>query len=86
VIAYQDSGLTRDAVGTQVLTPRGSKGLEFDDVIVVEPARILADEEQGAAALYVALTRSTQRLHVVHTEPLPELLSALDRDYVRPRR
>jgi DNA helicase IV len=40
VIAYQDSGLTRDAVGTQVLTPRGSKGLEFDDVIVVEPVKI----------------------------------------------
>ncbi len=82
VIAHQDSGLSRDVVGARVLTPRGSKGLEFDNVIVVEPTDILADAEHGAAALYVALTRATQRLDVVHTEPLPELLSALAREDV----
>ena len=48
------------------------KGLELDGVIVVEPARIVSAEPQGMRALYVALTRSTQRLTVVHTEPLPE--------------
>jgi DNA helicase IV len=50
------------------------KGLELDGVIVVEPARIVRDEPQGLRALYVALTRPTQRLTVVHAEPLPEAL------------
>jgi DNA helicase IV len=47
------------------------KGLELDGVVVVEPARIVSDEIQGLRALYVALTRPTQRLTVVHSEPLP---------------
>ena len=51
------------------------KGLELDSVIVVEPSRIVAEEPQGLRALYVALTRSTQRLAVVHAEPLPEVLT-----------
>jgi DNA helicase IV len=50
------------------------KGLEFDSVVVVEPARILAEATGGARALYVALTRPTRRLAVVHAEPLPEAL------------
>jgi DNA helicase IV len=47
------------------------KGLELDDVIVVEPQRIVNDFEQGMRLLYVALTRSTRSLHVIHSEPLP---------------
>lgn len=47
------------------------KGLELDAVIVVEPAQIVADQEHGLRALYVALTRSTQRLSIVHTTDLP---------------
>jgi DNA helicase IV len=47
------------------------KGLEFDGVVVVEPARIAADSPQGLRALFVALTRPTQRLTIVHSEPLP---------------
>jgi DNA helicase IV len=54
-----------------------TKGLEFDAVLVVEPARILADGPRGTADLYVALTRATQRLGVLHREPLPEVLSGL---------
>jgi DNA helicase IV len=50
------------------------KGLELDSVIVVEPARIVAEEPQGLRSLYVALTRATQRLAVVHAEPLPDAL------------
>jgi DNA helicase IV len=50
------------------------KGLELDGVIVVEPSQIVADEPHGLRALYVALTRSTQRLTVVHREELPESL------------
>ncbi|MEV4147530.1 RNA polymerase recycling motor ATPase HelR [Amycolatopsis sp. NPDC049691] len=51
-----------------------TKGLEFDAVLVVEPAAILAD---SAADLYVALTRATQRLGVLHEGPLPAALSGL---------
>ncbi|WP_326950408.1 DUF2075 domain-containing protein [Amycolatopsis sp. NBC_01307] len=51
-----------------------TKGLEFDAVLVVEPAKILAD---SAADLYVALTRATQRLGVLHREPLPQALTGL---------
>jgi DNA helicase IV len=50
------------------------KGLELDAVIVVEPARIVADHEHGLRSLYVALTRPTQRLSIVHAEDLPDVL------------
>jgi DNA helicase IV len=50
------------------------KGLELDAVVVVEPARIVAEEAQGMRALYVALTRATKTLAVVHADPLPEAL------------
>ncbi len=53
------------------------KGLEFDAVLVVEPQRILDDGPRGAAELYVALTRATQRLGVLHVGPLPTVLSGL---------
>ncbi|RCG20130.1 helicase [Sphaerisporangium album] len=58
-----------------VLTVAEAKGLEFDAVIVAEPGEILAESGRGAGDLYVALTRATQRLGVVHTGPLPEILS-----------
>ena len=48
------------------------KGLELDAVVVVEPARIVADHEHGMRSLYVALTRPTQRLSIVHADELPE--------------
>jgi DNA helicase IV len=54
-----------------------TKGLEFDAVLVVQPERILADGPRGAAELYVALTRATQRLGVLHQEPLPTPLAGL---------
>lgn len=54
-----------------------TKGLEYDSVLVVAPERILADGPRGAAELYVALTRATQRLGVLHHEPLPSELSGL---------
>ncbi|WP_369376229.1 helicase [Streptomyces sp. cg36] len=58
--------LTRPVV---LLDPRQAKGLEFDTVLVVEPARY------GVSDLYVALTRATQRLGVLHAEPLPAALA-----------
>ena len=57
--------------------PAGTKGLEFDAVLVVDPARLLADGPGGAADLYVALTRATQRLGVLHRDPLPPALTGL---------
>ncbi|SDM38466.1 RNA polymerase recycling motor ATPase HelR [Allokutzneria albata] len=54
-----------------------TKGLEFDAVLVVEPERILADGPRGSAELYVALTRATQRLGVLHQGPLPSVLAGL---------
>ncbi|MGC9478216.1 HelD family protein [Streptomyces sp. WG4] len=63
VTAGAEPDLTRSVV---LLDPRQSKGLEFDSVLVVEPGRY------GTSDLYVALTRATQRLGVLHTEPLPK--------------
>ncbi|MGH3620985.1 MAG: helicase, partial [Sciscionella sp.] len=54
-----------------------TKGLEFDAVLVVEPQRILAHGLRGAAELYVALTRATQRLGVLHQGSLPQALTGL---------
>ena len=59
------------------VAPSQTKGLEFDAVLVVEPDRILADGPRGAAELYVALTRATQRLGVLHRDPLPQALIGL---------
>ncbi len=60
------------ATGQLTLVPVTlAKGLEFDQVIVVEPARIAAAESRGLHRLYVALTRAVSRLTVLHAEPLP---------------
>jgi DNA helicase IV len=61
-------GLTRDIA---LLSPQEAKGLEFDSVIVVDPAGIVAASERGAGALYVAMTRATQRLYLVADGDLP---------------
>ena len=53
-----------------------AKGLEFDHVIVVEPARIARTEARGLQRLYVALTRAVSRLTVLYAEPLPAPLPA----------
>jgi DNA helicase IV len=50
------------------------KGLEFDHVIVAEPASIVAAEARGLQRLYVALTRAVSRLTVLHARDLPDAL------------
>jgi DNA helicase IV len=60
-----------------VLTVSEAKGLEFDAVVVVDPAAILSAGPHGANDLYVALTRTTARLGVVHPGDLPRVLSRL---------
>jgi DNA helicase IV len=67
-----------DETRVPLLTPREAKGMEFDHVVVVEPAAIV-DEAlggQGLRELYVALTRPTRTLVVVHARPLPAELAA----------
>ena len=54
-----------------VLGPEEVKGLEFDDVVVVEPATIIDASSRGRSDLYVALSRPTRRLVVVHGQDLP---------------
>ncbi len=65
------------STGTVVLRPAEAKGLEFDSVVLVEPERVLAEGARGDSDLYVALTRATQRLAVLHTEDLPASLHRL---------
>lgn len=68
---------TRQGLDRQVTVVPTSlvKGLELDSVIVVEPDRILHEEARGPQALYVAVTRSTKRLSIVHTGDLPSVLA-----------
>ncbi|WP_280500398.1 HelD family protein [Nocardia farcinica] len=66
-----------DGEAVRVLTVSEVKGLEFDTVLLVEPARIVEESPRGLNDLYVALTRATQRLHVLHTAELPAVLGAL---------
>jgi DNA helicase IV len=61
-----------------MLTVRQAKGLEFDSVIVVQPDEIIAESPRGLSDLYVAVTRPTRRLLVLHTADLPKVLSALN--------
>ena len=77
-MAMSDAGIPFGRVGDRALDERVSlltiedaKGLEFDDVIVVEPARIAQETPQGLRALYVAFTRATQALTIVHAHALP---------------
>jgi DNA helicase IV len=53
-----------------VLTPQEAKGLEFDAVVVAQPNEIIEGSARGVGALYVAMTRPTQRLHLVGTSEL----------------
>jgi DNA helicase IV len=58
-----------------VLAAPTAKGLEFDAVVVVEPAAIAGHDARGLRLLYVALTRPIQRLTVVHAASLPDALA-----------
>ena len=82
---YDDAGAVLSATGGDwhaeelgarltLLHPSAAKGLEFDGVVVVEPALIVEEEQNGARMLYVALTRAVQELRVVYSMPLPTVL------------
>lgn len=54
-----------------VIDPHEAKGLEFDGVIIVEPAALLAGASGRVGDLYVSMTRPTRRLRLITSEPLP---------------
>ena len=76
--ALEAAGIAYGAPGTDsalTLVPVTlAKGLEYDHVVVVEPARIAGAEARGLQRLYVALTRAVSRLTVLYSEPLPDPL------------
>jgi DNA helicase IV len=78
--AFDAAGLEHGTPGSDarltLLPVTLAKGLEYDHVIVVEPARIAEAEARGLQRLYVALTRAVSRLTVLYAEPLPAPLPA----------
>ena len=69
-----DTDIERPVV---VLTVRQAKGLEFDSVLVADPQLILAESPRGLGDLYVALTRATRRVGVIHIGAVPQVLEKL---------
>ena len=65
-----------DAAAT-LLTVSQAKGLEFDRVVLADPSGIIAQSANGGHDLYVAITRATHRLTVIHQGPLPDPLQSL---------
>jgi DNA helicase IV len=84
--ALRDNGIEHGVLGqdhgdidhqVDVVPATVAKGLEFDRVVVVEPAAIAAaepDQRTGLRRLYVILTRAVSALTVVHAQPLPREL------------
>ncbi len=60
-----------------LFTPELAKGLEFDVVLIADPAAVLAGSARGPSDLYVAMTRATRRLGIVHPGPPPPGLADL---------
>jgi len=73
VAALTDDGSAPQRVS---VVPAGLvKGLEFDAVVVVDPAAIVAAEPRGLHRLYVVPTRAVSHLVVLHRDDLPALLT-----------
>jgi DNA helicase IV len=72
-IGHGAGSLEQDIV---VIDPHEAKGLEFDGVIIVEPATLLSDAHGRVGDLYVSMTRPTQRLRLVTSQPLPAGIEA----------
>jgi DNA helicase IV len=72
--ARLEATLTGDSPRVTVVPASLAKGLEYDQVIVVEPADVVAAEPRGLHRLYVVLTRAVSRLVVLHSRPLPDAL------------
>jgi DNA helicase IV len=74
-VVLEDPSLDRPVV---VLSVKQVRGLEFDSVLVADPGHIVAASPSGLNDLYVAITRATQRLGVIHEGDLPEVLTRLN--------
>jgi len=71
-LAFQDAAAGELGGAINLVGPLQAKGLEFDSVIIVEPEDIVAQDPSGQRLLYVALTRTTKYLSVIHAgAPLP---------------
>ncbi|MEU8269282.1 ATP-binding domain-containing protein [Sphaerisporangium sp. NPDC049002] len=69
-----------------VLGVKQAKGLEFDSVLIADPAAILTASPRGHNDLYVAMTRATQRLGILHPGPAPAEITHTVRDTGSPCR
>jgi DNA helicase IV len=67
-LLHRDGGISRPIT---VVSAPAAKGLEFDAVVVVEPAAIAGEDARGLRLLYVAMTRPIQHLSIVFAQPLP---------------
>ena len=74
-VATGTAGDTSTERRVTVLPATLAKGLEYDHVVLLEPAEILEAEARGAHRLYVALTRAVSALDVLHARPLPGALA-----------
>jgi len=72
-VAYGADPALLDA-STAILQVDQAKGLEFDSVLIADPAAILRESPRGLSDLYVAVTRATKRLGVIGDGALPEVL------------
>ena len=75
-VSFADAAEGKLGTSINLVSPTGSKGLEFDAAIVVEPELIAGDDQVGLRTLYVALTRTTRYLTIVHTGQVLPLLSS----------
>lgn len=69
-VTFSDASAGGIGASINLVSPLEAKGLEFDSVVVVEPEAIVREYEHGLRMLYVALTRTTQHLAVVHSGAL----------------
>jgi hypothetical protein len=75
--AVDERGAADLEVAVVVSTVAEAKGLEFDAVVLVDPGGIVEESPRGLNDLYVALTRATRSLDVVHPDRLPTVLGRL---------
>jgi DNA helicase IV len=84
VIAPRHHLASLAAIDAVLITPAEAKGLEFDSVLVVDPAAILAASARGHNDLYVAMTRATHRLGILHPGPVPAELARMAEKQIFP--
>ncbi|MEW1602139.1 ATP-binding domain-containing protein [Streptomyces sp. NPDC093808] len=77
-LAETDGITAEERRAVSVLPASQAKGMEFDHVLVVEPSAVAGRDPVGLRLLYIALTRSTQSLTILHSAALPSALTGAD--------